>query len=240
MAEILDLRGRRRAPDRTPVLLDPTGGRARVLAWAGRAVAVVFLIWLIGLVFAGLGLLPSGDVPLGHALVASSPPALKVHPRVTQPGFAAPPGAAQQQRTGRTALAAAKPAAFSSTRNAATSSSSGTGSLTPAPSKHGKAPAHNGGATVTSSGSPATTATPAPASQTNNGLHAAGSGPGRTVSQSSPGHTKSSSSNGSSSGAKSGSSGQSGSSSGHGHQSTTTTVTTPGKSGSAPGRTTSR
>src|SRR5438270_4140605 len=88
MAQVLDLRGRQLVRDRTPILLDPTGGRARVLAWVGRGVALVFLIWLIGLVFAGLGLLPSGDLPFGRAFVGQSPPVLKSMPPITQPAFA--------------------------------------------------------------------------------------------------------------------------------------------------------
>jgi hypothetical protein len=130
MAQVLDLRGRQLVADRTPVLLDPSGGRARVLAWVGRAVAVVFLVWLIGLVFAGLGLLPSSALPFGRSFVGQSPPVLKSMPPITQPEFAGPSG---------------------------------------------------GSATTTSGAS----------SKANNGLHAGGSGPGRTVSQSSPGHTKS-------------------------------------------------
>src|SRR5437016_14591471 len=100
MAQVLDLRGRELARDRTPVLLDPSGGRARVLAWVGRAVAFVFLLWLIGLVFAGLGLLPSGAVPLGRALLVQSPPPVKTMPRITQPQFAGPSAAGSSTGAG--------------------------------------------------------------------------------------------------------------------------------------------
>src|SRR5438270_8356764 len=95
MAQVLDLRGRQLARDRTPVLLDPSGTRARVLAWTGRGLAFVFLLWLIGLVFAGLGLLPSGDLPFGRAFVGQSPPTLKKVPPITQPAFAGPAGSAR-------------------------------------------------------------------------------------------------------------------------------------------------
>src|SRR5437660_11287201 len=88
MAQVLDLRGRQLAGDHTPVLLDPSGARARALAWLGRAVAVVFLVWLIGLVFAGLGLLPSGDLPFGRAFVGQAPPVLKSMAPITLPTFA--------------------------------------------------------------------------------------------------------------------------------------------------------
>src|SRR5438270_9790856 len=66
MAGTVDLRGRQLAPARVPVLADPTGRRARLLARAGRATAAVFVLWLAGLALAGLGILPAGDVPLGR------------------------------------------------------------------------------------------------------------------------------------------------------------------------------
>src|SRR5690242_10771976 len=76
MAEIVDLRGRTPVPAAPPVLADPSGRRARVLARAGRVVAIVFLVWLAGLALAGLGILPAGDVPLGPVIAAQSPPGL--------------------------------------------------------------------------------------------------------------------------------------------------------------------
>ena len=85
MAREVDIRGRQVALRCRPVLLDPSGGRARVLAWTGRAIAVVFLLWLVGLAFAGLGLLPSGSVPLGRALVRQGPPPLRALPPAAQP-----------------------------------------------------------------------------------------------------------------------------------------------------------
>ncbi len=53
----------------------------RVLAAGGRAVALVFLLWLAGLVLAGLGILPTGDVPLGRALAGQAPSPLSALPR---------------------------------------------------------------------------------------------------------------------------------------------------------------
>src|SRR5437763_4628058 len=105
MAQVLDLRGRALVRDSHPVLLDPSGARARVLAWVGRAVAIVFLVWLIGLVFAGLGLLPSSDLPFGRAFVGQSPPALKSLPPITQPSFGGPSVAARS--AGASGIAAA-------------------------------------------------------------------------------------------------------------------------------------
>jgi hypothetical protein len=75
MAEVVDLRGRQPVPAPAPVLADPSGRRARLLRRGGRVVAIVFLAWLIGLVLAGLGILPSGAVPLSQ-FAGASPPAL--------------------------------------------------------------------------------------------------------------------------------------------------------------------
>jgi hypothetical protein len=229
MAQVVDLRGRKVGSDRPPVLLDPSGGRARVLAWGGRAVAFLFLLWLIGLVFAGLGLLPSGAIPLGRALVGPAPPVLKTLPRLTQPNLVGPgPG-------GRSGTAAALRGAGSSTAAGgpgAASTGQGTGG---ARSGAGASPGsghgtHNGTGTAsgtsssgsTSSGSTGTSSSTS-ATHPDNGRHAAGTRPGQTRSQATPGHTKSSTSS------------SSGSTSSNGHQTTGTTTTTQGKSGSAPG-----
>src|SRR5437660_3034747 len=125
MAQVLDLRGRQLASDHTPVLLDPSGGRARVLAWVGRGVAGLFLIWLIGLVFDGLGLLPSSDLPFGRAFVGQSPPVLKSMPPITQSRFAGPSVA------GRSAIVSgAGPAASAAAAAAVASAGSGSASGT--------------------------------------------------------------------------------------------------------------
>jgi hypothetical protein len=86
MSEIVDLRGRRSMPAAAPVLVDPSGRRARTLARAGRAVALVMLIWVVGLGLAGLGLLPAADLPLGSTVVGGGAPAtLRVLPRGSAP-----------------------------------------------------------------------------------------------------------------------------------------------------------
>jgi hypothetical protein len=238
MAQVLDLRGRQLVRDRTPVLLDPSGGRARVLAWVGRGVAVVFLVWLIGLVFAGLGLLPSSDLPFGRAFVGPSPPVLQSMPPITQAGFAGPSAAVQSVAASRfgdptsSSGAAAGGSRSGGTAGATAGGGSGAQAGSGAPGSRGHGQGSTGATTGSGAGSGASggsaTATNGGGSTANNGLHAGGSGPGRTVSQSSPGHTKSSGT-----GPAAGS-GSSSASSGHGHQ-TTTTATTPGKSGSAPG-----
>jgi hypothetical protein len=74
MAETLDLRGRELTVPASPVLSDPSGRRARLLARGGRALAVVALLWVAGLVLAGLGVLPASDVPLGRAVAGPQAP----------------------------------------------------------------------------------------------------------------------------------------------------------------------
>src|SRR2546421_6878821 len=73
MTQIIDLRGQPAAPAPDPVLVDPSGARMRMLTRAGRVVAVLFLLWLVGLVLAGLGILPAGEIPLGRTLVNQAP-----------------------------------------------------------------------------------------------------------------------------------------------------------------------
>jgi hypothetical protein len=85
MSEIVDLRGRQRVAATAPVLADPSGRRAQALARMGRVVAVLFLAWLVGLMLAGLGILPASDLPLGHTLAPQSPPSLARLPRPVQP-----------------------------------------------------------------------------------------------------------------------------------------------------------
>lgn len=59
-----------------------------MLARAGRAVAIVFLLWLAGLALAGLGILPAGDLPLGPVLVQQSPPPLRARVKPAPPSRA--------------------------------------------------------------------------------------------------------------------------------------------------------
>ena len=69
---VTDLRGRSPATA-DPILVDPTGRRARRLRVGGRLLAVVFSIWLCALVLAGLGAFPV-DLPLSGAVGAGHPP----------------------------------------------------------------------------------------------------------------------------------------------------------------------
>ncbi len=72
--EVLDLRGRRSSAKERSVLADPSGRRARVVKRLGQVIALVFLIWLIGLVLAGLDILPPHRLPLGRELFAQPAP----------------------------------------------------------------------------------------------------------------------------------------------------------------------
>jgi hypothetical protein len=72
---VIDLRGAHPRVAPSSVLADPSGRRARRLRIAGRAVASLFLLWLCGLVLAGLGLLPVSDVPLAGAIRVAEEPA---------------------------------------------------------------------------------------------------------------------------------------------------------------------
>jgi len=74
---ISDLRGgiaTGRAVSALGVLEDPTGRRARIMRRAAVAVGVLFSFWLVGLTLCGLGLLPSGSLPLSSALAPSNGP----------------------------------------------------------------------------------------------------------------------------------------------------------------------
>jgi hypothetical protein len=82
----LDVRGAGATPAAhgAAVLADPTGRRARRMRLAGRLVAAAFALWLSALVLAGLGLLPTGSVPLAHRI--HSGPAPREDPGVARAG----------------------------------------------------------------------------------------------------------------------------------------------------------
>lgn len=52
-----------------------------MLTRAGRVVAMLFLLWLLGLVLAGLGILPARDIPGGRELVNQAPSPLPSLPK---------------------------------------------------------------------------------------------------------------------------------------------------------------
>jgi hypothetical protein len=83
---VSDLRGTAAAPRGTAVLEDPTGKRRRRLRLAGRAIAVVLTLWLLGLVLGGLGLDPVPGIPFARSLrPAVAPPAVPRLPRPSPP-----------------------------------------------------------------------------------------------------------------------------------------------------------
>jgi hypothetical protein len=218
MAEVVDLRGREPAPIREPVLVDPSGRRARLLARTGRAVAVVFLLWLVGLVLAGLGILPAGQVPLGPVISSGgSPPRLVRLPAARQPTRAdlAP---ARSAVPGQAPVHAVAPRVARSPIPAPR--------VTAAPRRVSRPASPTRGRTHhRSAGKPTTVTAPAAAPTTTT---ASSIPPGQTVKQTAPGHTKTTSP------------GRSTTAPGQVKQTTTPVVTTtvsPGKSGSAPGQT---
>ena len=75
-AGVVDLRGSVATAGAAPgVLEDPSGRRRRRMARIARAAAIVLALWLVALVLGGLGLFPSGALPLGGAVERTlSPP----------------------------------------------------------------------------------------------------------------------------------------------------------------------
>src|SRR5207245_94281 len=91
-----------RSPPRR-VLEDATGRRLERMRWVGRAVALLFLVWLALVILGGLGVNPVRRLPLGHALRPSSgPPPARHVPTPSPPAPAAlvpaPPARARAPR----------------------------------------------------------------------------------------------------------------------------------------------
>ena len=74
-ARVVDLRGLRAPAEAPSVLADPSGRRARRLHAAGRVTGSLLLLWLCGLVLAGLGVVPVSDVPLAGSFRPADEPA---------------------------------------------------------------------------------------------------------------------------------------------------------------------
>jgi len=73
---LVDLRGSARAAPQPSILEDATGRRRLRVRRLGRAVSVVFALWLIALLFGGLGVIPIGSVPLGGVVAPPARPPL--------------------------------------------------------------------------------------------------------------------------------------------------------------------
>lgn len=243
MSEIVDLRGRPVAPAPAPVLADPSGKRMRLLTRVGRVVAVLFLLWIVGLGLAGLGILPASEVPLGRALASQAPSPLAALPRPKQPSASdlasarplhrrstvASTVASTQRHAGDGAGAALGAHGVSRSPRGASGSSPHRGSGT---SHRGGGPAASGAAPtpVLTTSQPPTTA---PVTSVGAG-HGKAAAPGQARKLSAPVRVKTPAA------------GNSGSAPGAVKRSTpsstktippTTTTTTPGNSGSAPGQT---
>jgi hypothetical protein len=182
----------------------------------GRVVALLFLLWFIGLALAGLGILPAGDVPLGHVVQQSPAP--------LAPALRNPPAAYRHATAGSLSAAAQRSLASRLHGQAAVAVGGTTAGHSRAGARH---PGSHGSAGKPGAGTPASGAKPvsgtgvpgAPGTAT---TKSNGTAPGRTRKTTTPGYTKSSTS--------------------PGHTkttitTTTTTTTTPGQSGSATGKT---
>jgi hypothetical protein len=116
---IIDLRGSdsSRTGVGFGVLADPTGRRGRNLRRVGRAVAVLFAVWLAALALAGLGLLPGLGIPLAsRAGIETGPPPLEhanplVAAKTTRPALPSPAAAAAPTAAARPPFASARPVA---------------------------------------------------------------------------------------------------------------------------------
>lgn len=104
----------RAAPRR--VLEDASGRRLLRMRWVGRAVALLFLIWLAVVILGGLGVGPVARLPFGHVLrPTAGPPPLRhaLHPRQAAPADLVPalpapvatPSAAARATHGKSSLA---------------------------------------------------------------------------------------------------------------------------------------
>jgi len=75
------------------VLEDPTGRRLRRMRWAGRAVSLLFLVWLALVILGGVGVGPAAHLPFGSVLrPTKGPPPLPhtLHLREAEPADLAP------------------------------------------------------------------------------------------------------------------------------------------------------
>src|SRR5947209_3929817 len=160
MSTIIDLRGRDRPPAPLPVLSDPSGRRQRVLALAGRVIGVLFLLWLLALGLAGLGLLPTSAIPFARGLGLQAPPALKTFPSPKPPTrsdlhAANVPGRTSSAAAQRARAAAHQTATGSAIGSLASGAGGASGSSHRAGSSHGNGsrPGAGGGGGGSSSGS---------------------------------------------------------------------------------------
>ena len=76
MIDVKDVRGELPAASSESVLADPSGRRWRLLRVISWLVAVMFVVWLLALGLAGLGLAPRQQFTLGTTRVGHDPSAI--------------------------------------------------------------------------------------------------------------------------------------------------------------------
>gem|GEM_PF-6181835 len=140
----------RAAPRR--VLEDASGRRLRRMRWLGRATALLFLVWLAVVILGGLGVGPTGRLPLGHLLRPSAgPPPLRHVPQPAAPAAAdlvpalPAPTPASAAAAGSPSTAARGKSATAPGRTTTTSpgrSGSAPGHTATSPGRSGSAPGH--------------------------------------------------------------------------------------------------
>jgi hypothetical protein len=223
------------------VLADPTGVRARRLTRAGRAIALVLVLWVVGLGLAGLGILPADDLPLGSTLSGTAPSAL--HSPVPIGSDAGGPSA-PSSASDRGGPVSALPSRAGSTAGAGVAAQVGRGQagttagrrssgrpLAPAPRAPGRRSGSGGSGPAghAGGGSGASAGATTPTTVTSGGAHGTHRGmltaPGQVVKVTTPGHTKTTAS------------GNSATAPGQVKTTTSTTATTPVpvQSGASPG-----
>jgi hypothetical protein len=197
---VIDLRGTRGPIPSPAILVDPSGRRARHLRVAGRVLGSVFLLWLCGLLLAGLGLVPASDIPFAGTIRAAQEPAQLSQLPSPRPGSRADLRPARPLRSlsdaaGSVASGARDGAALN--RGAAGRTSAG--STAAALSRRSDA-ARNGGSRSTGSGAP----TSSPGSSQSSAPPASGATPSSSTTGTTHGNGRGSSSTTPSAGAGSG------------------------------------
>lgn len=134
------------------VLEDASGRRLQRMRWVGRAVALLFLLWLTIVILGGLGVGPAGRLPLGHVLRPSAgPPPVRELPVAVAPAPAdlvpALPAPVTPAEAARAASPGKSAAAPGHTKTATTPGKSGVApghtKTTTSPGKSGVAPGHS-------------------------------------------------------------------------------------------------
>jgi hypothetical protein len=144
-----------RSPPRR-VLEDATGRRLQRMRWVGRAVALLFLLWLALVILGGLGVNPVGRLPLGNVLRPSNgPPPLRHVPKPAAPAPAdlvpaLPAPVVAPAATTR----AATPSATHGKSAAAPGQTKTTATTTTAPGRSAVAPGHTSTARGNSASAP--------------------------------------------------------------------------------------